>query len=266
MLVVTRQEIEFDQWNPAFENLTIAMISDVHGGSNAVDEVKLREVVRTANELNADVIVLLGDFVSESSVDPAILKMPVETVAQNLEGLRARYGVYVIMGNHDTVYGGDRVEAAFAGTGYQVLRSEIAEIDSNGAKLRLIGLIDQMDVEEWGAYAATLRSKLAAFDASSDVIALTHSPDPIKFITGKYSIAPDLRLVLAGHTHGGQVRLPLLGRPIVPSTYGQKYAYGHSSENGVDMFVTAGVGTSILPFRFLVPPEIMLLTVKSKAG
>ncbi|HYJ92153.1 MAG TPA: hypothetical protein VEV84_12645, partial [Pyrinomonadaceae bacterium] len=76
-------------------------------------------------------------------------------------------------------------------------------------------------------------------------------------------ISPDLKLMLAAHTHGGQVWLPLIGSPIVPSSYGQKYAYGHVQENGVDMFVTPGIGTSILPFRFMVPPEIAVLTIKS---
>ena len=69
--------------------------------------------------------------------------------------------------------------------------------------------------------------------------------------------------MIAGHTHGGQVWLPVLGRPIVPSSYGQKFAAGHVKDNGLDIFVTTGVGTSILPFRFMVPPEIAVLTIRS---
>ena len=80
-------------------------------------------------------------------------------------------------------------------------------------------------------------------------------------ITGDLLISPDLKLILAAHTHGGQVWLPVLGSPVVPSSYGQKYAYGHVRDAGVDMFVTTGIGTSILPFRFLVPPEIALITL-----
>ena len=83
-------------------------------------------------------------------------------------------------------------------------------------------------------------------------------------ITGELSISPSLKLILAAHTHGGQVWLPIFGTPVVPSTFGQKYAYGHVKENGVDMFVTSGVGTSVLPIRFMMPPEIAVLTIRSE--
>ena len=82
-------------------------------------------------------------------------------------------------------------------------------------------------------------------------------------IAGEYSISPDLRLILAAHTHGGQMRFPILGTPMVPSGYGQKYAYGHVNDKNVDMFVTTGIGSSMLPFRFMVPPEIVVVTVTS---
>ena len=99
---------------------------------------------------------------------------------------------------------------------------------------------------------------------SGPIIALEHSPDVLPIITGDLSISSDLRLMLAAHTHGGQVWLPILGTPIVPSSYGQKYSYGHVQENGVDMFVTSGVGTSILPIRFMMPPEVAVLTIRSE--
>ncbi len=83
-------------------------------------------------------------------------------------------------------------------------------------------------------------------------------------ITGKNSISPELRVVLAAHTHGGQVWLPIFGTPVVPSSYGQKYSYGHIRENGTDMFVTTGIGTSILPLRFMMPPEIAIVTIRAE--
>ena len=90
---------------------------------------------------------------------------------------------------------------------------------------------------------------------------LFRSPDTIKTITGPLSIGPELKLMLAGHTHGGQVWFPILGTPIVPSSFGQKYSYGHIREENVDMFVTSGIGESILPLRFMMPPEIAVLTI-----
>jgi predicted MPP superfamily phosphohydrolase len=83
-------------------------------------------------------------------------------------------------------------------------------------------------------------------------------------MSGSQQVSPQLKLILAGHTHGGQVWLPIFGRPVIPSSYGQKYAYGHIRENGLDMFVTSGIGNSILPFRFMVPPEIALLNITAE--
>jgi predicted MPP superfamily phosphohydrolase len=96
------------------------------------------------------------------------------------------------------------------------------------------------------------------------IIVLEHSPDIFYILQYHKTLGKDFKLMLAGHSHGGQVWFPVLGRPIVPLSYGQKYAYGHIRENEMDMFVTSGVGTSILPIRFFVPPEIAVLTIKSE--
>jgi len=96
---------------------------------------------------------------------------------------------------------------------------------------------------------------LAAVTDSSPVIAITHNPDVFP------QIQPRVALTLAGHTHGGQVRLPLIGAPIVPSDYGQRFAAGHIVEGGRHLFVSTGLGTSDLPVRLGVPPTIFLLTI-----
>jgi len=111
---------------------------------------------------------------------------------------------------------------------------------------------------------STEAKALLAPTGDGDIIALEHSPDILPVITGDLSISPDLKLILAAHTHGGQVWFPIFGTPIVPSSYGQKYSYGHIRENNVDMFVTSGIGTSVLPIRFMMPPEIAVLTIRSE--
>jgi predicted MPP superfamily phosphohydrolase len=90
-------------------------------------------------------------------------------------------------------------------------------------------------------------------------VLLVHEPD---VFASFQELQRSPTLTLAGHTHGGQVWLPLLGRRVVPSRFGERYAYGHIEEGGRHLFVTSGVGTSIFPIRFLVPPEIALLTLK----
>ncbi|MFL6374780.1 MAG: metallophosphoesterase, partial [Pyrinomonadaceae bacterium] len=178
-------------------------------------------------------------------------------------GLQARYGVYAVLGNHDGWFNDDVVARELKRIGCTVLANEVATIEVNGKKLRLVGFRDHLELApRWNQISADAKEMLG--DGKGQIIVLEHSPDILPTITGDLSISPDLKLILAAHTHGGQVWLPFIGAPVVPSSYGQKYVAGHIRENGVDMFVTTGIGTSVLPFRFLVPPEIAVLTLRSE--
>lgn len=261
-LTVNQRRLEVVDWNRAHDGIRIVAISDIHGGSRGVTEEKIRQVTEAANAQNPDVVVLLGDFVSEYGRDRRSLRMPLETIVGNLAGLKAKYGVYAVLGNHDGWYGDKEIAEALRKAGLRVLENEIAVIDRNGSKIRLLGLKDHMKLTpNWQKLSNELKELIAAGPQDGDIVVLEHSPDVIKMITGDLSISKDLKLILAGHTHGGQVWLPVIGTPIVPSSYGQKYSYGAIRENGVDMFVTTGVGTSILPIRFMMPPEIAVLDI-----
>jgi len=170
-----------------------------------------------------------------------------EIIAHGLAGLRARLGVYAVLGNHDEWDDAPRIRRALEAEGIHVLDNEVTEIRDRGVSIWIAGLADYTTRDQ--AIEATIAR------AGDLVIALTHEPDSFPGIPARVA------LTLAGHTHGDQVALPLLGRLVVPSRHGQRYAAGYVVEEGKHLFVTTGIGTSILPVRFGVTPEIALLTL-----
>ncbi|HMU33004.1 MAG TPA: metallophosphoesterase [Pyrinomonadaceae bacterium] len=259
-LVITRQNIALPNWPEQLDGYKIVAIGDIHAGSNGVDDAKLRSIVAETNALKPNLIVLLGDYVSEKN--DTELRMPISEIADGLAGLSAPDGVLAVLGNHDGFTCPSCIKKEFPRVGITVLDNTVVPVTTaNGARFRVIGLPDHMQLTYWKVFSDNAKRALAPTEDQGPVIALEHSPDILEVITGDYLISKDLSLILAGHTHGGQVRFPILGAPIVSSSYGQKYTRGLIKQNGVQMFVTSGIGESILPFRFLVPPEIAELTL-----
>lgn len=267
-LVINETELKIEGLDPAFDGLRIAAVADIHAGSHGVDAARMREVVDEINAQDVDVVVMLGDFVSQLNDGKPIrerpLKMPVESLTEGLSGIKARYGVYAVLGNHDGWYDNTSVAEALRRAGIRVLENEVAFIERGGRKLRIFGMRDHLHMGTWATFDQDMRRAVASYERTGDIIVLQHSPDVFPVINAFKTFGDDFKLMIAGHTHGGQVRFPVLGTPIVPSAFGQKYAAGHVRENGKDLFVTTGIGTSLLPFRFLVPPEIAVLTLRSK--
>ena len=200
-LVVNEQTLAIKGWDPALDGFKIVAIGDIHGGSNHVDEAKIRKLVEVTNEQNADLIVLLGDYVSQANRNPPLgdrdLKMPIHTVAQNLAGLKARYGIIAVMGNHDDWYSNGEVTNELRAIGYTVLDNQIDTLNVNGKSIRILGLRDQLHIGNWKSYTDDLKQVIAKDNGTGPIIALEHSPDVLPIITGDLSISPDLRLMLA---------------------------------------------------------------------
>ncbi|HEV7746298.1 MAG TPA: metallophosphoesterase [Pyrinomonadaceae bacterium] len=248
-LVVRQQTIEIKSWPQELSGLRIALISDIHAGGPFIDEKKLQQIVATTNALNPDLILLLGDYMSQKTWHAH--EVAPEVIAANLKQLRAPLGVYGVLGNHDWWYNGEKVRRAFAAEGIRILEDQVVEVKWRQGAFWLVGLADKWTRPQH------IDETVAKVPSGSTMIALTHNPDIFP------KLPKAVPLLLAGHTHGGQVNLPLIGPPVTPSDYGQRYAAGHIFENDHHLFVTSGIGTSILPVRFRVPPEIVILTLNS---
>jgi len=235
--VVTREtRVPIARWPADLGPLRIAALADLHTSAPHITVDKVREIVRSVNAARPDLIVLLGDYVIHGVVGGRFVA--IEPTAAVLRDLQAPLGVFAVLGNHDWWYDGPRV-----------LEDTAAEVAVRGRPLWIAGVSDAR------TRPAAIARALAPVPEGAPVIVLTHNPD--LFVR----VPPRVLLTLAGHTHGGQVNLPVLGRLIVPSHFGDRYAIGHIREDGRDLFVSPGIGTSIVPVRFRVPPEISLLTV-----
>lgn len=249
-LLVKHSTIQVNSWPSSLTGLKVALIGDVHTDNRFIDEQKLRRIVELTNAEQPDLIVLLGDYIQGGQRENSHRVEP-EVTAAVLKELRAPLGVYAILGNHDWWYNGQKVRKAFEDAGIPVLENEVSEVKWRGQSIWLAGLADLWTRPQ------RIQETVAKVPAGSPMIALTHNPDIFP------QLPAQVPLLLAAHTHGGQVNLPLIGTPIVPSKYGPKYTAGHIIENGHHMFVTTGIGTSIIRVRFRVPPEIVILTITS---
>lgn len=248
-LVVKRVDIDLPGW-PGGRPLRVVAIGDIHGGAPYITVKKIKSLVQLANRQKPDVVALLGDYVILGVLGGRFMEP--ETVADALSGLSAPHGVFAVLGNHDWWYNGPRLRAALEHAGFEVLEDEVATITVDGRPVHIAGLAD-----EWTRRPDVAKT-LSLIPDGEPTVVLTHGPDLFPKI-------PRLNgVTLAAHTHGGQVRLPFLGAPIVPSRYRQRYVSGLIREEDRLMFVTSGVGTSVLPVRLGVPPEIAVLTLKGK--
>jgi predicted MPP superfamily phosphohydrolase len=227
--------------------LRIAILTDLHVGSAFNRIEKLRRVVDRTNDAHPDIICILGDLVISRVIAGRFVEP--EAIAAELQRLRAPAGVFAVLGNHDGWFDHDRVRAALEHVNVHVVEERADRVDTPAGPIWMAGVSDI-----WTG-SPDIRTALTGVNDDAPVILLTHNPDVFPRVPDRVAIT------LAGHTHGGQVRFPIVGRPVVPSRFGQRYAAGHIVEGGRHLFVATGLGTSILPVRFRVPPAISVLTL-----
>jgi hypothetical protein len=237
---------------PDKHRLSMTVIADLHAGGPNMGIARVAQVVDAANALGSDLTVVLGDYF-------ATHKFVTERVAPaawagELARLKAPLGVYAIFGNHDWWYDIDGTRKALAAVRIPVLENNAVLIGRPGRRFWLAGLGDQLAYRIGpGEFRGVddLPGTLAHVRSDDPVILMVHEPDIFP------RVPPRVALTLAGHTHGGQIKLPMMQPLWVPSEFGARFAYGHIVEQDRHMIVSGGLGTSFVPLRLGVPPEIV---------
>ena len=258
-------------WPRDLPPLAIACVADPHLGPPHTPPERLARVVARVNALRPDLVVLLGDYLAHHRFVTRRAAMP--EAAAILAGLAAPLGVQTILGNHDwwddpaasLRPGGPLPEAmaVLAEAGLPVLHNAARPVRHHGRDVWIAGLGSQWAYRRLvrhGIGADDLEATLRAVpDPAAPVILLAHEPDIFPRVPARVAVT------LSGHTHGGQVRLAGWS-PVVPSRYGNRYAWGHVEEGGRHLVVSGGIGHSILPLRLGMPSEITLVTVGAAAA
>jgi predicted MPP superfamily phosphohydrolase len=244
---IREREIEVDGLPEAFDGYRIAQISDLHCGPFASGR-RVERWVATTNRLEADLIAVTGDLIASGSEY-------VDTVARALGGLRARDGAFAAMGNHDYFGDGEAMVSALEGAGLTVLRNRGVELRRGAAAIWLAG------VDDTWTRRHDLGRALAGRPPGMPAVLL--ALDPVLF--------PDaaergVDLVLSGHTHGGQVAVPLLARKLNLARLITRFTSGVYRSGSTTLYVNRGLGTTGPPVRLAVAPEIAVLTLRRSAA
>lgn len=240
--VVRRANIALPRWPKGQPPITVALLSDLHLGNVTMDASRLERVVAQAAALKPDLAVIAGDFIGGH--DPADAAVAPGLAA--FSHLRPRFGVVAVLGNHDYWTDATRVRTALARAGVTVLdNTAIAR-----GPLAIGGVSD-----EYTGHDRLPQTMVALSRLPGAPVVVTHAPDLAP------RLSPATPLLLAGHTHCAQIYLPWLFAPRIPSRFGERYRCGLRYERNRAIVVTAGLGTSVVPFRFGAPPDLWLLTL-----
>ncbi len=246
---VERLRIHLPNLGGQFDGLKIVQLSDLHYGP-FTGEREIGRAVARANAETPDVVVLTGDFVTAPTSGPINATLRNATLCADILGrLKAPLGVFAVLGNHDVQVNAPYVSEALASRKIRVFRNDREALERGASRLWLAGVDDA----QYGRPKLDLA--LRAIPAGEPTILLVHEPD-FADVAARYSV----HLQLSGHSHGGQIRLPLLGSPYLPPL-SRKYPYGYYRVRDLQLYTNRGLGTILLPLRFNAPPELTVITL-----
>ncbi len=245
--MVEEHTVHLSRLPDAFRGMRIVQVSDFHY-AEYTEPYFIREVVDRINKLRPDMVVLIGDFISFGPMPKAFARRCMPHCAQILTAIQCPLR-YATLGNHDYYAGPHFVTGCLQDHGFPVLSNRAIALERDGQRLWLAGLGSACEHRSDPARA------IPAAVAKEPVILLAHEPDILPDIA-RYNVD----LMLSGHTHGGQVRLPFVP-PLHLPIYGKKFVEGWFRCGPTQLYVNRGIGTTGLPFRFDCPPEITVITL-----
>lgn len=267
-LDVTPYRLTPHNW-PEGLQLKAAVIADIHACEPLMSAERVRRIAELTNHLQPDIIFILGDF----NAGHRMVSAPVypHQWGEALSILKAPLGVYAILGNHDMWHGvlpgmrsdgAQSIRRALKHANITLLENHAVRIEKDGKAFWVAGLADQLGHRiGWHSYEGLddLPGTLRQVTDDAPIVLLAHEPTIFSQVPERVS------LTLAGHTHGGQVEIPLLTAAYLNSRWGDGYIYGHIVDDNRHMIISAGLGTSILPVRFMRPPELVHVTIGGPA-
>ncbi|MEA3040845.1 MAG: uncharacterized protein QOC65_334 [Sphingomonadales bacterium] len=225
--------------------LRAVLISDIHVGGPDMPPSRLSRIVRQVNALSPDLVLIAGDLISDKRTGTR--RYSYREALVPLAALRARIGVYAVLGNHDHWRDAAEARRELRRNGATVLNNDAVQ----AGPLALGGLDDAFT-----GHADVARTVARLGSLSGPRIVVSHSPDPFP------DVPSDVRLMAAGHTHCGQIRLPLYGAVASVTDYGERFECGRVDEGGRTLIVSAGLGTSGVPLRLLAVPDLWLIELR----
>lgn len=253
---ITHRDVFIPGLPRVFDGFRIAQLSDIHM-DEYTEPFFLRDAVGHVNSLNPDAVSLTGDFVTHGFMPRRLAASAAWQCANLLNQLQCRQR-YAVLGNHDVIVGSTEVAEALTANGITVLINAHVPVERAGARFWLAGLDDPLEgiPDPELAIPESIRNM-----PHEPIVLLCHAPDYVDdLLTSPAGRA--LSLVLAGHTHGGQIRVPLIG-PLALPPLGHKYVEGWFRFGSLQLYVNRGLGTVGVPIRFNCPPEIALLTLRA---
>ncbi len=241
---ITEMDIHIRRLSAAHDGLRIVHLTDIHHSLYTPLE-DVERAVKMTNHLRPDVIALTGDYVTFSPTY-------IWPVAQVLGRLHARLGVFAVLGNHDFQVDADEMTHALEAHRIHVLRNSHYALDSGHARLWMVGVDDLW----WSA--DDLEAGIRHVPARDPKILLCHNPVGVRMAAEHH-----IDLVLSGHTHGGQVRLPVVGGLYTRSKLGKRFIAGWNRLDGTQIYVSRGIGKVLVPLRVGCPPEIACLNLRA---